>query len=711
MTNINLPNSLTYIGHGAFYACGLQNIKIHDNITGLGNNAFANCSALTSVEIGKNVASIGSCAFDGCLNLTKIVVDKDNTEYSNDAYGALFNKNKTELIQYPIGNSCTSYSLPITVRTIDSRAFEDCTQLKEITIHKNVTSIGMSAFSNCKNIDKVYIEDLTAWCNIDFYNTTSNPLHDKLGSSDYYSATSLYLNGEIVTNLVIPDDVTTIKKLAFNGASIFAVTIKGNVRDIGEYAFGNCEYLHNITIEPGVTSIGIDAFVNTPYYNHDENWENGVLYIDNYLIRAEIPDSTTTYDIKTDTLCIADGALSSNSLVNITIPNSVTNIGMGAFGGCKKLTNITIPSNVTSIGDYTFYNCSSLKSITIPENITSIGDWVFYECTSLTSITVDSNNKNYSSDSYGVLFNKDKTELIQYPIGNKRTTYSIPGSVTSIGERAFCDCFSLTSVTIGNSVTSIGDWAFLDCSSLTNVTIGNSVISIGEFAFRNCTSLTSITIPDSVTIIGYGAFYKCASLTSITIPDSVTSIGVAAFGDCTGLTNAAIGNGVTSISLDTFGDCSNLNSVTIGNGVTTIITAFRNCDKLTDIYYNGTQEEWNAISIVYYLNKPLLLATIHFIDDEPSHTHSYTSSQINPTCTQPGSIIYTCSCSDTYTETINPTGHSFDGTRCTKCGYDRSTECTCNCHKGGISGFFFKLINFFQKLFGNNKVCACGKVH
>ena len=169
----------------------------------------------------------------------------------------------------------------------------------------------------------------------------------------------------------------------------------------------------------------------------------------------------------------------------------VTSIGYCAFTG---LTSVEISDSVTSIGRYAFWNCTHLTSVEIPNSVTSIGDHAFRNCSSLTDINVDSNNADYSSMD-GVLFNKDKTELICYPIGKTNTSYTIP-----------------------NSVTSIGDCAFRNCTSLTSVTIPDSVTSIGYFAFEGCTSLTSVTIPDSVTIIGSLAFSRCTSLTDLKIP-------------------------------------------------------------------------------------------------------------------------------------------------------------------------------------------------
>ena len=280
-------------------------------------------------------------------------------------------------------------------------------------------------------------------------------------------------------------------------------------------------------------------------------------------------------------------------LTSITIPNSVTYIGHNAFWYCSGLTSITISDSVTSIGYGAFERCTGLTSITIPNSVTSIEDCAFNGCSGLTSINVASGN-NYYSDNNGVLFNKKKTELIRYPEGKSQTSYTIP-----------------------NSVTSIGDWAFYKCTGLTSITIPNIVTSIGYSAFKRCTGLTSITIPDSVTSIGYYAFEHCAGLTSITISNSVTSIEKEAFAGCTGLTSITIPNSVTSIGSFAFEQCTGLTSITIPNSVTSIgYMAFYGCTGLKDVYYTGSKDEWKAISIDEY-NDRLLNATIHYswIDD------------------------------------------------------------------------------------------------
>ena len=282
----------------------------------------------------------------------------------------------------------------------------------------------------------------------------------------YYNLDATSQTAEVTSqNSDYPYWSTTITT-AIIPASVTYNSVSYSVTSIGESAFESCISLTSVTIPNSVTSIGENAF------------------------------------------------LGCSGLTSIDIPNSVTSIGRWAFYYCDGLTSVTIPNSVTSIGEGAFESCISLTSVTIPNSVTSIGYRTFYHCRSLTSINVASDNSNYCSVD-GVLFNKDKTTLIQYP-GGKQGSYTIPNSVTSIGDGAFDDCDGLTSVTIPNSFTCIGEDAFSYCDGLTSVTIPNSVTSIGEDAFGWCSGLTSVTIGNSVTSIGDGAFSECYGLTSVT---------------------------------------------------------------------------------------------------------------------------------------------------------------------------------------------------
>ena len=285
-----------------------------------------------------------------------------------------------------------------------------------------------------------------------------------------------------------------------------------------------------------------------------------------------------------------------NSIISITIPNSVTSIGFGVFSGCSDLISITvengntrydsrnncnaiietatntliagcknttIPNSVTSIGESAFEGCTGLTSITIPDSVTSIEDLAFEGCTGLTSIVVESGNTKYDSHNKCNAIIETATNAL---IAGCQNTI-IPDSVTSIGSYAFNDCTGLTSITIPNSVTSIESYVFKGCTALTSITIGNSVTSIGKGAFYNCTGLTSVTFPNSVTSIEGGAFCGCTSFTSITIPNSVTSIREQAFEYCSSLTSITIPNSIKCIDKYAFFYCNKLKNVVIGDKV------------------------------------------------------------------------------------------------------------------------------------------------
>ena len=387
------------------------------------------------------------------------------------------------------------------------------------------------------------------------------------------------------------------------------ITIPNRVTSISDWAFIGCSSLTSITIPPSVTTIGDGAFswcssltsIIVDTKNSAYSSVDGILFNKNRTVIFAYPagKQEKTYTIPTSVTSIGDSAFSGcSNLTSITIPPSVTSIGDVAFSGCSSLTSITIPPSVTSIGEWAFSWCSNLTSITIPPSVTSIGDKAFSERSSLTSITVDIQNGGYSSVD-GILFNKNRTVIIAYPAGKQGRTYTIPTSVTTIGDSAFSGCSSLTSITIPSSVTSIRNGAFSGCSSLTSITIPASVTDIFGSLFPDCKSLTSITvdpqnsklssaegvlftkdrtlliaypagkkeshynIPVGVRVIWYDAFYGCNSLVSITISTSVTSIGNGAFSGCSSLISVTIPSSVDSIEYGAFSECTSLGTVVV----------------------------------------------------------------------------------------------------------------------------------------------------
>ena len=318
-------------------------------------------------------------------------------------------------------------------------------------------------------------------------------------------------------SIIIPDSVTSIGDYAFSECnSLKSINIPDSVTRIGYSAFKSCGCLTSINIPPSLTTIEYGTFLGC-----------------HSLRNINIPDTITRIGRSAFEDC--------NSLTSINIPPSLTTIEDGTFLCCHSLRNINIPDTVTSIEDYAFSECNSLKNINIPNGVTRIGDSAFFNCNSLISITIPSSVIAIGMNPFGgchadlkneskaliyehnVLFNKDKTTIISYRA--KDANYVIPDSVTGIGDGAFLECNSLTSIIIPDSVTSIGWLAFAYCNFLTSINIPDSVTTIGNSAFYGCKSLTSINIPDSVTSIEYCAFEECDSLSPQVKSDIIQRFG------------------------------------------------------------------------------------------------------------------------------------------------------------------------------------------
>ena len=539
------------------------NDKIY-SVTSIVNGAFRECSSLTAITIPEGVKVIPTSAFQNCSNLTSITLSEGVTSIGLDA-------------------------------------FYGCSSLTAINIPESVTSIGSYAFYNCTSLVAVHISNIAAWCNINFSSSETNPL---------YYAKSLYLNGELVTELIIPEGVTSIGNYTFNNCnSLVAMNIPESVTSIGKNAFKGCCNLTNINIPEAVKSIGEHAFyncsglinINIPEYVTSIG--EHTFYNCSSLIAINIPgtsqlasigkyafcgcSSLSAINIPQNVACIGEHAFyNCSNLIAINIPETsqLTSIEKCAFGNCSNLTAINIPEVVTSIGDYAFEYCSSLTSINIPEVVISIGGYAFIGCTSLTAVHI-SNIVTWCS----IKFTSSFTNPLYYAKslymnGELVTELIIPKGITSIGNYTFYNCRSLTAINISESVTSIGDFAFYGCSSLVNITIPEDVTSIGKHAFRECSSLTNINIPENVTSIGEHAFRECGSLTTITIPEGVKVIPTSAFQNCSNLTSITLPEGVTSIEYQAFRECNSLANINIPKSVTSIGDfAFWGCSSLVNI--------------------------------------------------------------------------------------------------------------------------------
>ncbi len=400
------------------------------------------------------------------------------------------------------------------------------------------------------------------------------------------------------TSVTLPEGVRSIGEYAFDGCSSLAsVTLPEGVRSIGAYAFVGCSSLTSITLPDSVNSIGINSFTDTGYYKDPGNWEDGILYIGNHLIKADGEKVSGVFDIRQGTKSIAADAFNGcSSLTAVTIPDSVTEICSYTFEGCSGITSMKLPDSVIKIGMGAFSGCTGLTSITIPDSVTEIQEDAFKDCTGLTMFTIPDDltsisgtafiNTGYYNDSRnwedGVLYVGDY--LMDVKSEELPAEYAIRPGTRMIAGDAFFGETGLKTVTIPDSLVKIGGGAFMNCTSLTSVNIPESVTEIGGSAFMNCMSLTSVNIPESVTEIGGYAFSGCTGLTTMKIPDGVTEISDNIFEYCSGLISVEIPEGLKKIGSNCFNGCSSLASVEIPKGVTVIgFRAFRNCNALTSV--------------------------------------------------------------------------------------------------------------------------------
>lgn len=425
------PNDFSaseYFQYGrTFYGCtSLEEVKIPDNVEIIGYSTFYGCTSLSKVKLSKKLKEIAENTFYGCSSLKNIIIPKGVLEIG---YSAFENCTSLENIELPDGLTAIGISVDHYFHTSGCYSFAGCTSLKEVVIPDSVTGIGSCAFSGCTSLSKVKLSNNLAI----------------IDEGTFSGCTSL-------AEIVIPDSVTKIRGKSdseyFGGAfigctSLSKVKLSNNLTEIGIYTFLGCTSLAEIDMPDSVTEIDWSAFKDCTS-----------------LSKVKLSNNLTKIENRVFSGC--------TSLKEIAIPDGVTEIDYSAFSGCTSLQEITIPDSVTTVYDTAFSNCTSLESITIGSGVENLGNGWIDSCRRLANIIVSPENKTYSSVD-GVLFNKDKSELLAYPIGNKRSSYTIPDGVTKIDQKAFYGCRYIETLTIPASVKEIEDSALGNCYDIRTI--------------------------------------------------------------------------------------------------------------------------------------------------------------------------------------------------------------------------------------------------
>ena len=613
LETITLSQNLQTIGSYAFADCGkLRNLALPDAVTSIGQYAFRNCASLTECNIPNQVMVLEEGAFSGCAGLKQVVIGGDITKIGSGAFSGC-----AGLKQVVIGDGVTE---------IGSSVFSGCRALESITIGSGVAKIGVDAFKNCEKLENVYITDVAAWCGIEFeeprYSSSFINGHAEITAYPMYYADKLYLDGQLITELVIPEGVTVINPYAFEFVKhIKSVRIPSSVQRIGEYAFASMDiealYISDLAAWCGIQFGDVDCHI--------------------FVGRSANPG----YDARR--IYVAD-----KLLTDLEIPEGVTSIGQYAFVGFDCVVSLTLPQSVTQIGNQAFYECDNLLQIQNNSSLDMIcgSEDNGYAACYAKVITDCYGNKTYLSDENGATYfctadgylyvQEGETYYLIAYLGDQDTitlpesfhgqvyhlrnfrggrhviipegvetlddsafagnmtlqSVTLPQSLTKIGMYAFRDCFELKTISIPDGVTDIMGFAFAGsgiteivlperitflnqnmfdgCKALERVVLGKEMRSLGWNAFFNCTALKEIELPDSLTQINHSAFWGCSSLTSIVIPDGVTLIDGQAFAFCENLTSITIPNSVTSIAYSVFEGCDNLRYIAIPESVTEI---------------------------------------------------------------------------------------------------------------------------------------------
>lgn len=480
-SQLNIPATLggfpvTEIDYGAFRKSGFAEVSIPDTVTEIGSRAFVNSKKLKTIRLPRNLQDLGSYTFSGCTRLSSVSLDKKLT-------------------------------------ALEEGVFKNCISLKKLTLSASVQSIGESAFENCYKLTSVklskklrYIDDYAFYRN---YALKSISIPSKVAS---VGKMAFYACGDL-TSVRFASAKTQLEEGVFRRCtSLKKAVLPRKIKNVPESAFEGCSKLSRVVLPKTVSIIKKRAFANC--------------------------NSLKVFKLNAKAYAIGDRVFAGSGLRKIKMNSNMQFIGNGAFQG-TNIRSISLKSKVTFIGNRVFANCEKLKRINIPSSVKGINPGAFNNCVSLQKINVAAANANYCSVA-GVLYDKARTKLIQYPLHKTSKSFRTPGSLKRIRTNAFSGNPYLRSVTI--SADSIGKYAFSDMKNLRSVTILSGTRKIERGVFSDNKKLTRIALPDSVTSIGSRAFAK-TKVRTVHIPSRLVSLSGNAFEECNKLASFTGGNG------------------------------------------------------------------------------------------------------------------------------------------------------------------------
>ena len=621
LETVILEEGLKTVADYAFSGCtALKEIVIPHSVTYIGVGAFSN-SGLEQITVGRGVEFIGDDAFDECLNLTGIWVDEDNGAYSSDEWGFLFDKEKTILLRCPCRYT-GEYTLPQGVKTVKKFAFS-YSALTAVSFPDSLTTIGEYAFADCNGLKSVVIPDTVT----------------EVGSAAFSGCVSL-------KNVTLPQTMTVITDYLFSDCiGLETVTIPEGVISVGEDVFSYCYNLQTVYFPGSLMSVRSGAFfccdklAEVYYPGSETEWSH--LQVDSnneVLYRATVhcgPSDLVAYAVEggniyfnpvTGAVCDSDETVTSayipsmiggvpvtaignrafewrTELERVTVPQGVTVIGHSAFGACEALVDVTLPRGLKTIADHAFTFCPNLIGLDLPQGLVTIGNYAFSSCESLWKVTVPQGVTAIGNSAFLECTYLESVEL--------------PESLHSIGNKAFANCVNLQDVTFSEGLLTIGDYAFLECFGLAEIILPTTVTAIGKGAFTYCQSLKKAVLSPNINIIRTELFMYCCELEEVTLYEGIAFIESEAFYGCRDLKSVVIPKTVVEIGDSAFNSCASLTTVEIPEKVVSIgYLAFSDCESLTDIYFYGTEEDWQAIVMDEY-DRSCLTPLVRFVSQEP----------------------------------------------------------------------------------------------